>query len=300
MKKLWFAAAVLPPLAVWDVYKYTFARRRPPLLEAVLDKKTHLPEYYIWRDERAQRLNERVHLCYAINSARGEELLGFYYPCGSKFSKRIAFIVHGYHSEHAETAGMLFEYYHSRGFDVFAPDNTASGFSGGERFGYGLFESQDCLKWLDFLQDEFGQDIQVVMHGFSLGGASVMQLCSRAPSVVKFAVEDSGFVSARDILSAQLGAFYGLLRRINIRSAGYDPNCADALAQLAESSLPMLFVHGTDDPTVPFENALRAYELHSGEKDCLFTEGARHIETMFLNGGEYAAMLDKFTERYFK
>lgn len=179
MKKAWLLTAI-PPLAVWDVYKFIFARRRPPALNALLDKKTHRPEYYVWRDERSAALESKVHLCYTIESDRGEALQGFYFPCGKKFSKKIAFIVHGYHSEHAETAGMLHEYYHSRGFDIFAPDNTASGFSGGDWFGYDVFESADCLKWLSFLEGEFGSDIQVIMHGFSLGGATVMKKIGRA------------------------------------------------------------------------------------------------------------------------
>ena len=156
MKRKYLLAAI-PLLAVWDVYRYIFARRRPPLLEALLDKKTHCPEYYVWRDRHANGLESKVHLCYTMQSERGETLQGFYFPCGKKFSKRIAFIVHGYHSEHAETAGMLHEYYHSRGFDIFAPDNTASGLSGGNWFGYDVFESADCLKWLDFLEAELGR-----------------------------------------------------------------------------------------------------------------------------------------------
>lgn len=49
MKKAWLLTAI-PPLAVWDVYKFIFARSRPPVLNALLDKKTHRPEYYVWRD----------------------------------------------------------------------------------------------------------------------------------------------------------------------------------------------------------------------------------------------------------
>lgn len=114
MKKAWLLTAI-PPLAVWDVYKFIFARSRPPVLNALLDKKTHRPEYYVWRDEHSAALESKVHLCYTLESDRGEILQGFYFPCGKKFSKKIAFIVHGYHSEHAETAGILHEYYHSRG-----------------------------------------------------------------------------------------------------------------------------------------------------------------------------------------
>lgn len=299
MKKKYLLAAI-PPLAVWDVYRYIFARRRPLIMNALLDKKTHRADYYLWRDGRALALENSVHLCYSIRSERGERLQGFYFPCGKKFSKKIAFIVHGYHSEHAETAGMMHEYYFSRGFDIFCPDNTASGLSGGSWFGYDVFESRDCLKWLSFLEEEFGSGIQVVLHGFSLGGATVMKMSSRVPDTVKFIVEDSGFVDARPILRPQLGPAYGLIERLNRHIAGYELGETNVLAELRNARCPMLFVHGKADPTVPFENAPQAYAACSGDRDYLFTEGARHIETMFANGAAYAAKIDAFIAKYIK
>ena len=265
-----------------------------------MDKKTHCPEYYVWRDERAEALESKVHLCYTIQSERGETLQGFYFPCGKKFGKKIAFIVHGYHSEHAETAGMLHEYYHSRGFDIFCPDNTASGLSDGSWFGYDVFESADCLKWLGFLENEFGGDIQIILHGFSLGGATVMKMSDRVPDTVKFIVEDSGFVDARPILRSQLGLAYGLIAKMNEHIAGYSLDDTDVTGNLAHAKCPMLFAHGMDDPTVPFENAPHAFDACPNEKDCLFTEGTRHIETMFTSGAAYAAKIDAFITKYIK
>ncbi len=297
MKKRYLLAAV-PPLAVREVYRYVFARRRPPLMEALLDKKTHEAKYYLWRDIHTLMLEDSVHLCYNIRSERGESLQGFYFPCGKKFSRKIAFIVHGYHSYHSETAGMLSEYYFSRGFDVFCPDNTASGISGGSWFGYDVFESRDCLKWLGFLEEKFGSGIQIVLHGFSLGGAAVMKMSASVPDTVKFIVEDSGFVDARPILRSQLGPAYGIIERLNRHVAGYELSDTNVLDELANASRPMLFVHGTDDPTVPFENATRAYAACSNEKDCLFSGNTRHIETMFTNCMAYAAKLDAFIEKY--
>lgn len=301
MKKLLLTAtAAIPLYAAADIYRYTFLRRRSRLSEALFDKKTHGTDYYAWRDAAAEKLRGQVHLCYTIRSDRGETLQGFYFPCGAKFSGRIAFIVHGYHSEHAETAGMLREYYHSRGFDIFAPDNTASGMSGGGVFGYDVLESADCLKWLDFLKAEFGGDIQVVMHGFSLGGATVLKMSDRAPDTVKFTVSDSGFIDAREILKRRLGPLYGPMYELNKLIGGYDLADSDVSENVRCSRQPMLIVHGREDPTVPFSMAERIYELCPADKDFLFTDKARHIETMYLAPEVYAEKLDGFIKRYIK
>ena len=299
MKKLLMtAAAAIPLYAAADIYRYTFLRRRSRLSEALLDKKTHAEDYYLRRDAAAEKLRGQMHLCYTISSDRGETLQGFYFPCGAKFSGKIAFIVHGYHSEHAETAGMFREYYHSRGFDIFAPDNTASGMSGGGVFGYDVFESADCLKWLDFLKTEFGRDIQVVMHGFSLGGATVLKMSDRAPDIVKFTVSDSGFTDAREILKRRLGPLYRPMYALNKLIGGYDLADSDVSENVRRSKQPMLIVHGREDPTVPFSMAPRIYELCTAEKDFLYTDKAKHIETMHMAPEAYAEKLDGFIKRY--
>ena len=301
MKKLLMtASAAIPLYAAADIYRYTFLRRRSRLSAALLDKKTHAEDYYLRRDDAAEKLRGQMHLCYTIRSERGETLQGFYFPCGAKFSGKIAFIVHGYHSEHAETAGMFREYYHSRGFDIFAPDNTASGMSGGEVFGYDVLESADCLKWLDFLKAEFGGDIRVVMHGFSLGGATVLKMSDRVPDIVKFTVSDSGFIDAREILKRRLGPLYRPMYALNKLVGGYDLDDSDVSENVRRSTQPMLIVHGREDPTVPFSMAPRIYELCNADKDFLYTDGAKHIETMHIAPEAYAEKLDGFIKRYIK
>lgn len=292
------AAALLPVYIVTDIYRFVFYRTRSKLSTLLLDTKNHEPDYYVWRDANAERLRSRPHERWTMRSNRGEELCGFYYRCGEEPSKRLAFIVHGYHSEHAETAGMFYDLYHSRGFDIFTCDNTASGESGGKLFGYNVFESADCLKWLNFLRSQFGEDIKVVLHGFSLGGATVLKMSDRCPDCVKFIVSDSGFIDAREILRSQLGPLYGLMAGLNRIVAGYDLAETDVRENIKNSPLPFLIVHGKDDKTVPFSMAPRIFELCPNDKDFLFTEGAKHIETMHIAPEAYARKLDRFIKEY--
>ena len=194
---------------------------------------------------------------------------------------------------------MYYDFYASRGFDIFCCDHTAHGESGGHFIGFDQFECDDCLKWLAFLQDRFGCDIQIVLHGFSMGAATVMRMSDRCPSCVRLLIEDSGYCSAEDQLRGQLGAAYPLMRMIHRFVAGYDLRDCDVRPNLSRCRLPVLFVHGRDDRTVPFENALRLYKFYEGEKDYLYTDKARHIESMFVAPGAYAEKLDMMLHRCF-
>lgn len=282
-----------------ELYRYVFVRGSSKLFSALLDKKTHADDYYEHRDSLAARLRTLPQERYIIRSARGEKLAGHYIPGGGK-GKRIAFIVHGYHSEYADTAGMYYDYYASRGFDVFACDHTAHGESQGRYIGFGVFESEDCLLWLDFLRHKFGKDVQILLHGFSMGGNTVLLMSDRCPDNVKMIVEDSGYRDAPTQLKKQLGPMYAPVAAIHRRLAHCELRLADARPAMAKARLPILFVHGQVDPTVPSKNGPALFALYRGEKDCLFPEKARHVESYHVAPEAYQRKLDRMISLYFK
>ena len=195
-KKTLALAAVAAAALTGELYRYVFCRGGSPLFNLFSDNKNHVREFTLYRDGAAQRLRSAKQERMTIPSDRGEVLCGFYLPCGEKPSGKIAFLVHGYRSDHAEAAGMFMDYYHSRGFDLFCCDHTASGESGGKLIGYDVYESQDCLKWLKVLTERFGENTQIVLHGFSMGGATVLKMSDRVPENVRFIVSDCGFADA--------------------------------------------------------------------------------------------------------
>ena len=286
------AAAALGGFALEELYAYVFLRRRSRLLAPFLDKRGHEQDYYTARDTAAAAMREREQTRWSIRSARGEPLQGFYFP-GTGSGRRVAFIVHGYRSEHADTAGRFYDFWAARGFDLFCCDHTAHGESGGDHVGFSVLEAEDCLQWLSELIARLGPDVEIVLHGFSMGGATVLAMSDRLPPQVKLIIEDSGFASAEAQLRAQLGPVYPLMRAVNRLSAGYDLADGDVRAHLARASVPILFVHGMEDTTVPYENGPALYAFYQGEKACLFTPGARHIETLHVAPDAYAAAVDR-------
>ena len=299
MKRILFLALPLAAaaLGVEELYRYTFCREGSRLLAPFLDKKGHEDAYYTRRDAAALRLRRTPSEPMEIRSARGERLRGWYYPL-SGAGRRIAFLVHGYRSEHAEASGMYLDYYASRGFDLFCCDHTAHGESGGEHIGFSVLETEDCLKWIDALIDRLGADVEIVLHGFSMGGATVLRMSDRLPPQVKFVVEDSGYASAEGQLRGEIGPLYPVMRRLNRLIAGYDLNDGDTRPALQRATVPILFVHGSLDRTVPYENGPALYASYRGEKACLFVPGAKHIESIHVAPEAYGAAVDEMIEKY--
>lgn len=278
-------------------YAYIFVR--PPRITAKLHRKfSHENEYYVRRDAAAAALDAHPCTRHSITSARGETLQGFYYQSGAVPSKRIAFIVHGYHSDHLRAAGMFADFYFSQGIDIFCCDNVASGESGGRLIGYGIYESADCLNWLSYLKATYGEDIRVMMHGFSMGGATVLRMSDHAPDCVKCIVSDSGFSSAHDILYARIGALTYIMDGINRLVARYSINSADVRNNVRAARVPILFVHGREDMVVPFDMGVELYSICPGSKDYLWVDEARHVESIYAAPEQYTAKLAEFTGKY--
>ena len=126
----------------------------------------------------------------------------------------------------------------------------------------------------------------------------MLKMSDRVPDIVKFTVSDSGFTDAREILKRRLGPLYRPMYALNKLIGGYDLADSDVSENVRRSKQPMLIVHGREDPTVPFSMAPRIYELCTAEKDFLYTDKAKHIETMHMAPEAYAEKLDGFIKRY--
>lgn len=294
------AALGVSVVATELVYRYAVCRNQGPAVLFMSQRvNMHEQAYTDARNCAAGRLKRKKRRCCTMINADGVELKGYYYPCGEAPCGRIAFVIHGYRATHVENTAFLHDYYHARGFDVFACDHVACGTSGGEVIGWGCLESRDCLQWLDFLQKEFGTDIQVILHGLSMGGATVLIMSDQAPACVKFIVDDSGFTSAEETAGLPSPLFQAV-RGMNLLRNGFDLAKAESRSHLRRTKLPILFAHGRADPTVPFWMSEELYALCPTDKDCLFTDDARHIETMYRHPAEFQAKIDAFIGKYIK
>ena len=296
--KIALGAAGAGLFAFEELYRYIFCRKQPKLLCKALDSFHHEEDFYRFRTETDRALRSLPHEVYSIRSERGEKLVGYFFPTCGKPTGKIAFVIHGYHSNGIYTAGMLLDYYRSRGFDIFCVENTTTRPSGGEIVGYDYYESADCLKWLDYLVGLFGEEVQIVLHGFSLGAATVSAMSDRCPPQVKFGVVDSGYTSAAELLKPRLGPLYAAMNGFNRLLAGYSLEDTDVRPHVKNSVIPLFYVHGTADATVPYAMSQELSSLCGNETSLLIVEGAGHIEPFFLAQADYSTGIDGFIAKF--
>ena len=244
-----------------------------------------------------------------IMSDRGEGLVG-YLMKAKEPSDIYVFGAHGYRSYGKKEFCGFAQYYLSRGINVFFPDHIASGESDGTHCTFGYYEREDCMKWLQYMKDHFGNDIKIILHGVSMGSATVCMMSGRddLPENVRFTVADCGFTTAKALFKFKMDALkipdFGLLRGVNFANKlnhGFDFRDIAPVESVAKAKVPMLFVHGKKDNLVPAFMAQELYDSCASEyKDILIVEDADHAQAHVGGKEEYEDKMDIFIEKFIK
>jgi uncharacterized protein len=197
-----------------------------------------------------------------FRSSDGLSLRGWWIEGGG--SSRAAVLVHGWGGDRSELHILETALVYERaGFDVMIIDLRAHGESEGERVTVGYQEARDVRGALSWLQERGYEPEGVVLHGWSLGGAAVVQA---APgSGVAAVVEEAAYADLHPVLrerlpeTSGLPAFFNpgilLMGRLFL---GIDPWAVrpeEEARQLSREGVPLMIIHSRDDGVVPFEHA---------------------------------------------
>ena len=153
--------------------------------------------------------------------------------------------------------------YHDAGYNVLMLDLRAQGESKGTRRTLGYREVRDVRGALAWLRSRGYAPDQTVLHGWSMGGATVLRA---APgSGVAAVVEEAGYGDLPLLLRRKLPEFvrFGRLLEPAILLLGklypdFDYQGVmpqKEAAMLSEGGVPLLIIHSLDDGVVPYEQA---------------------------------------------
>ena len=247
---------------------------------------------------------------YMINE-RGHKVVG-YLVKPEKESNVYVFCSHGYRNEGKREWCSFFEHYVKElGFNMFFVDHQCAGESDGQYVGFSSFESVDSMKWLSYLNETFGEDIQIILHGISMGSTTVMLMTGNEnlPENVRFTIADCGFTSALDEFKFKLKCWgtpefplVPIINGMNKRRAGYDfQEDTNALEAVSKVKIPMLFIHGGDDNFVPTYMVHELFDACSAPyKDKLVVDGAGHGLSYFMDKESYEKKMDEFIAKFIK
>ena len=189
--------------------------------------------------------------------------------------------------------------YHDAGYNVLMLDLRAQGESDGKRRTLGYREARDVRGALARLRRQGYALDQVVLHGWSMGSATVLRA---APGTgVAAAVEEAGYGDLPLLLRGMLPEYvrFGRLLEPAILLVGklfpdfeyHEVVPRKEAALLSGEGVPLFIIHSTDDGIVPYEQA-KILTAAYPEASVWTLEGYRHVEAY--EHPEYAQRLLEF------
>lgn len=252
-----------------------------------------------WIDQQEVEVIDRI-------NPKGYNLKG-YLLMAEEETKNFVVFAHGYRSSHKGDPANFEKQYHEMGYNFLTTDHSAAGDSEGDFVGFDYFESDDMLDWITYLIERFGEDIKIILHGVSMGGATVCQMASRVPEQVKFIVSDCAYTSAADEFSKVAGDAgmekltpfaLKVVNALNKKLAGYDLAQTDVRESVKNANVPMLFVHGKVDDFVPVEMCYELYDICTTDKELIIVDEAYHAQSIIYAEEEYISKIKMFIDKY--
>lgn len=219
--------------------------------------------------------------------------------------KKWAILVHGYGRDQ-RYAGDYAEVYLEHGYQVLTPDLCASGETEGQYITMGTKESEEIAVWATKIK-ETDPDAEIVLHGVSMGAATVLMAAARddIPGIVAV-LEDCGYTSAYEMFSNQLGVIFGLpefpiMNCVDIVSglkSGAKVSDAAPIRSVKHIKVPVLFIHGDADKLIPPEMMEQLYSACMSKKEKFTISGAGHGDAMKTDREKYWKNIFEFLSNY--
>ena len=237
-----------------------------------------------------------------IETFDGLTLRGRYYEHSP--NAPIEIMMHGYGGNmERDLSGGVFRALNI-GHSVIVYNHRGAGDSDGHTITFGINESRDCRRWIDYVINNINKDAKIILSGVSMGGATAMITSGfeDLPDNVVGVVADCGYTSAKNIIKKVIkdmklppdilypfvklgGMIFG---RFNVDE--FSPN-----EQVKTSKLATIFLHGDMDNYVPKEMSRANFDACSAEKKKLvYIKGADHGLAYPASPDEYLKELKEF------
>ncbi len=255
----------------------------------------------------AQELESEVCETVSLTSFDGEQLVGHLFR--HKNAQRIIIAMHGWRSSWTTDFGIISEFWHNNNCTVLYAEQRGQNNSGGDYIGFGMIERHDCLSWINWVNDNLGDELPIYLAGLSMGASTVLMAAGAVlPDNVCGVIADCGYTSPyaiwKYIAQKNLHLSYGLMgafaNSICKKKLNMDANAYSTIDAMKSSPVPVLFIHGSDDRFVPVEMTYENYKACTAPKRLLIVPGAGHCMSYVVDKDSYEDAITSFWQDFDK
>ena len=267
-------------------YRRTMKRYNAKVERTMKMSGTDWSQYMPFMEKRKAFMLAQPHEDVYVTSGDGLKLHGVYFPgIDTEEEKPVKIVIcfHGYTSQCMSDYIGLSDYYLKHGYRMLLVDARAHGQSEGVYVGFGCPDRHDAVKWIEWAIKTCGDQVQILLHGISMGGATVLMASGlELPGQVKGIVSDCGFTSPKEVFTHVLHSMYHLPAfpmlqisdMVNRKKAGYGLDECNAAREVQKAKIPILLIHGEADHFVPCRMCEEIYDCCASPKKKLIVKGS--------------------------
>lgn len=238
----------------------------------------------------------------SITSFDGCNLHGRYYHISDDAPLEILF--HGYRSCALRDCSGGHALSRKMGFNALVVDQRAHGESGGQTITFGIKEHQDCLCWIQYCNNRFGNKRPVILSGLSMGAATVLMAANcTLPDNVACIIADSPYSAPSEIIEkvcADMHYPVTLCRPFIHLGAlifgRFRLNALTAKQAVKHAGVPVLLIHGEEDRLVPCSMSYDIAKHCASRTRVEVFPGAGHGLSYLINPIRYERIIYNFLQ----
>ncbi|KON87148.1 hypothetical protein AF332_10200 [Sporosarcina globispora] len=193
-----------------------------------------------------------------------------------------------------------------RGFNAVIYDHRRHGESGGKTTSYGHYEKFDLKAIVDWLKAEKGPDIQIGIHGESMGAATMILYAGMLEDGADFYIADCPFSDFKEQLAYRLKAEMKLPAKLFLPVADlflrmrekYSIADVSPISVIENIKKPILFIHSEKDDFILPTMSEALYEKKKGPKKLYLAVNGIHAQSFNENREDYEKVIDEFLDQY--
>ncbi len=250
--------------------------------------------------------NRNEYLNVRIDSFDKVKLSGYFRPSHDRTTKFAVLCLHGYNEHPSEMSAYARLMMKQIECHVLVAHQRAHAMSGGKYTTYGVYESVDITKWIDFLKMQVGNDVKIFIVGRSMGAVAAL-LAAAQPDFsnnVAGIIADCPYDKLENVLTEAAKRRYNnemkfpltTVDKIVHKNLGFHISSCDASVNADHIRVPVLIFAAGDDTIAPPEGARHIYDNIRVPKRLVMVDHSKHCMCYNDTPAIYEKEVRKFVE----